>query len=103
MTVIDQNDYFEHIFTNIKSSVDADFPEKVLHSFDKIAKAYPKLNFKQGKLVNVNRDDTIVIETHTGLRSVVDFDVLVLCTGFSYNSPIKSESALTLNDRKKSL
>jgi NADH dehydrogenase FAD-containing subunit len=36
-----------------------------------------------------------------GLDIKVDYDVLVLCTGFSYEQPIKGEGVLTLAERKK--
>jgi phosphoribosylformylglycinamidine (FGAM) synthase-like amidotransferase family enzyme len=68
-----------------------------------MAQAYPKLTFKQAKLMQVNKDDTVEVESAEGKKEVMSFDVLVLCTGFSYDKPVKDSKALTLNDRKKSL
>jgi apoptosis-inducing factor 2 len=68
-----------------------------------MAQAYPKLTFKQAKLMQVNKDDTVEVETAEGKKEVMSFHVLVLCTGFSYDKPVKDSKALTLNDRKKSL
>ena len=103
VTVIDQNQYFEHIFTNIKSSVDPAFPDRILHSFDKMAQVYPKLTFKQAKLVQVNLDDSVFVEMKDGKREKLTYDVLVLCTGFSYDKPVKDSCALSMADRKKTL
>ena len=41
----------------------------------------------------------IVVEKE-GAEIKINFDVLVLCTGFSYDQPVKCEASLTLADRK---
>jgi len=33
----------------------------------------------------------------------MQFDYLVICTGFSYKNPIKNEKSVTLKDRTKDL
>ena len=71
-----------------------------MHPFDKMAQAYPKLTFMQAKLKQVTNLNMIVVEKD-GIEIKVNFDVLVLCTGFSYDQPVKGETALTLADRKK--
>lgn len=74
--------------------------DRVLHPFDKMAQAYPKITFVQAKLKQVTNMNMIIVEKE-GLEIKVNFDVLVLCTGFSYDQPVKCETALTLADRKK--
>ena len=54
----------------------------------------------QNKLLQVTSMNMIIVEKD-GLEIKVDYDVLVLCTGFSYDQPVKGEGALTLADRKK--
>jgi NADH dehydrogenase FAD-containing subunit len=80
--------------------VDPEFVDRVLHPFDKMAQAYPKVTFMQAKLKQVTNMNMIIVEKE-GLEIKVNFDVLVLCTGFSYDQPVKCETALTLADRKK--
>ena len=38
--VIDQNDYMEHIHTNLKCSIEKNWSDELLHSFDVMQKAY---------------------------------------------------------------
>lgn len=102
VTVIDKNLYFEHICANVKTSVDADFTDKILYSYDMIAKSYPKITFKQATLIGVMQDNNIHVRQPDNLEVMIPFDYLVICTGFSYEKPIKDSDALTLEDRKKS-
>ena len=99
VTVVDQNQYFEHLCANIKTTVDPEFVDRVLHPYDKMVQAYPKLTFLQAKLKQVTNSNMIVVEKD-GADIKVNFDVLVLCTGFSYDQPVKGEASLTLADRK---
>lgn len=71
-----------------------------MHPYDKMAAAYPKIKFMQAKLTQVTDKDKIIVEKD-GLESEVAFDVLVLCTGFAYDQPVKNEGALTLADRRQ--
>jgi phosphoribosylformylglycinamidine (FGAM) synthase-like amidotransferase family enzyme len=47
----------------------------------------------------VNPDNSIDVELPDGTAEVMSFDFLVICTGFSYASPIKSERTVSLKDR----
>jgi len=85
VTVIDQNQYFEHVCGGLKTTVDPNFVDKILHPYDKMAQAYPKINFMNAKLKQVTSGSMLVVENREGLDIKVDFDVLVLCTGFSYD------------------
>jgi NADH dehydrogenase FAD-containing subunit len=101
VTVIDQNDYFEQIACSLKSNVEYDFPDRVLHPLDKIAAAF-NVTFRQATLVNVNTDNTIEILPASGETKgeLIKFDYLIICTGFSYAKPLKDASAKTLVARK---
>ena len=59
------------------------------------------MTFKQAKLTSVNLDNTISVELHDGSPEVMNFDYLVLCTGFSYASPIRSQNTVSIKDRTK--
>ncbi len=43
------------------------------------------------------------MELPDGTDEVMNFDFLVICTGFCYASPIKNESSISLKDRTKDL
>lgn len=60
------------------------------------------MTFKQAKLTSVNLDNTISVELPEGSPEV-NFDYLVLCTGFSYASPIRSQNTVSIKDRTKVL
>lgn len=48
--------------------------------------------------------DTNLIELESnGKRGNLHYDVLVLCTGFTYNNPIKSDGIYTVAGRKNNL
>ncbi len=48
--------------------------------------------------------DTDIIEVETkGKRSTLPFDVLVLCTGFTYTTPIKNDGTYTIAGRQNNL
>ena len=51
----------------------------------------------------MNTDNTISVELPDGKTEVMAFDFLVLCTGFSYASPIKNEKSVSIKDRSKDL
>ena len=101
ITVIEQNDYFEHVIANVKCQVDLEFIDKTLYSFEKVAATYPKINFKQATLINVGLDDTVEVHSaKQGTNEFIKFDYLILSTGFSYDRPIKDVNSLTLGDRR---
>jgi apoptosis-inducing factor 2 len=51
----------------------------------------------------VNHDNSINVELPDGTSETMSFDYLVLCTGFSYASPIKSLNSVSIKDRTKEL
>ena len=57
----------------------------------------------QGRLLNVQKDTNLIELESNGKRGTVHFDVLVMCTGFTYNSPIKSDGVYTVAGRKNNL
>ena len=67
VTCIDQNDYFEHICTSFKCSIDDKYHQEVLYSYDNMVKAYNnKFQFRQAKLVQVNQNDSVLIKGKEG-------------------------------------
>jgi NADH dehydrogenase FAD-containing subunit len=92
------------LVSSIKSTVDSEFPDRVLHSFEKITAGFPKITFKQASLEAVNTDNTIEIKLlPTAQVETLAFDQLILCTGFSYDQPVKDQNSMTLADRKQSM
>jgi len=81
-----------------------------------MSSSYPKIKFFQYHLKKVNEDNTITVEAPASTDTpggggigepatkelVIKFDVLVLCTGFTYEEPIKNVKAVTLEARKRS-
>ena len=57
----------------------------------------------QGRLLNVQKDSNLIELESNGKRGSLHFDVLVICTGFTYNSPIKSDGVYTVQGRKDNL
>lgn len=91
MTIIDANEYYEHTLYGYKSLVEPNIPERSLAPLANLGVHYhEKMTFKQAKLTTVNLDNTISVELPDGTPEVINFDYLVLCTGFSYASPIRS-------------
>ena len=103
VTVIDRNDYFEHVQGVVKAMVDPEFVDKVVHPFDKMAQAYTKMTFKQASLETVNKNNSIDIKTKEGTVETVTFDYLIICTGFSYNQPLRDHNSINISDRRASL
>jgi NADH dehydrogenase FAD-containing subunit len=69
--------------------------------YEHIKNAYKnKFDFIQAKLLTVNKDDTIEIEDKNGTKRTIDYDYLVLCTGFNYNRPIRDGNALTIDQKR---
>ena len=62
VTIIDSNDYMEHICYSFKAMVEPDFSEKVLYPMANLAINFKeKVNFKQARLNNVGSDNTIEV------------------------------------------
>ena len=54
--------------------------------------------------MEMNTDDSILVRVvSTGKIEVIKYDYLIICTGASYELPIRDENALTLDARKKSM
>ena len=104
VTLVDRKDYFEHTTINLKCCVDKSHIDNVLFSYASILKAYNHMfGYIQGTLETVNLNNTIKIKKPNGHMQIVKFDILILCTGFSYIRPVKDEEALSLAARKQSL
>ena len=101
---VDQRDHFEYWPGNLKQSIDATIKDKILVPFTEFAKAYEgKFQFVQGRLLNVQKDADIIELEANGKRGSLRYDVLVLCTGFNYNAPVKSEGVFTVAGRQNNL
>jgi len=101
---IDQRDHFEYWPGNLKQSVDGTIKDKIIVPFAEFAKAYEgKFQFVQARLLNVQKDTDFIEVEARGKRSTLHFDVLVLCTGFTYSAPIKSEGTYTVAGRQNNL
>jgi NADH dehydrogenase FAD-containing subunit len=57
----------------------------------------------QSRLINVQKETNLIELESNGKRGTLHFDVLVICTGFTYNSPIKSDGVYTVAGRKNNL
>ena len=101
VTVIDEKDYFEHIFSNVKYAVDPKMPELHLTPFEQETRQYPKMKFVRATLRKVNTNNTVNVDIN-GVIQVMEFDILVLCTGALYGMPIKDRNAITIAERFKS-
>ena len=43
----------------------------------------------------------IIATNKDGINVKIEYDYLILCTGFSYDEPVKCEKSVTVADRKK--
>lgn len=104
VTFVDQRDHFEYWPGNVKQSVDATIKDKIIVPFSEFTKAYEgKFQFVQGRLLNVQKDTDIIDVETNGKRGTLHYDVLVLCTGFTYNNPVKSNGTYTVSARQNNL
>ena len=104
VTFVDQRDHFEYWPGNLKQSVDESIKDQIIVPFTEFAKGYKgKFQFQQGRLLNIQKDTNLIELESDGKRWTLHFDVLVLCTGFTYNIPIKSDGIYTVTDRKNNL
>jgi NADH dehydrogenase FAD-containing subunit len=100
VTFVDQRDHFEYWPGNLKQSVDGTIKDQIIVPFADFAKGYAgKFQFLQGRLLNVQKETNLIELESNGKRGTLHFDVLVICTGFTYNSPIKSEGVYTVAAR----
>jgi len=104
---VDQRDHFEYWPGNLKQAVDGGIKDKIITPFADVIKGYNNaFQFVQGRLLNVQKEAN-VIEVATdkdgSKRGTLQYDVLVLCTGFTYNNPIRSDSVYTVQGRKNNL
>lgn len=104
VTFVDQRDHFEYWPGNLKQAVDGSIKDQIIVPFADFAKGYAgKFQFLQGRLLNVQKDTNLIELESNGKRGTLHFDVLVICTGFTYNSPIKSDGVYTVAGRKNNL
>lgn len=61
---------------------------------EKTATGYPIANFKQAELLKVHKAGNFidVRNVKSGKQERLDYDILVICTGFSYPSIIRGEA-----------
>ncbi len=98
---VDQKDYFEFIPTNLKASIDEKWHEKILYRYSEVIESHQgRLSFVQGKLVNVNTDDTIEIAKPDGTTLTLSYDYLILATGFQYTNPIRELATTTTIEQR---
>jgi NADH dehydrogenase FAD-containing subunit len=89
---IDARDHFEYVPTVLKSAIDEKWKDRIFATYAESVSGYKnKFSFVQATLLNVNGDGkTIEVELAQGKRKTnLSYDVLVLATGFKYESPIK--------------
>ena len=101
VTIIDQKDHFEYVASNLKCAIDDSWSERILIKYSDVIKGHvQRFSFIQASLVDVNTDDTITIQK-VGSEStdVLHYDILLLCTGFSYDPPVKDSNMLSMEDR----
>ena len=104
VVIIDQNDHFEYNPFSIKAASEGSATtDKLFQPYENFAKGYNgKFKFVQARLLNVLADaHTIDVEnTKTRTFHKINYDVLVIATGFTYHAPIKTEAAYTVTQRK---
>lgn len=104
VTLIDMKEFFEYNPASVRCSVDDDWINNIIIPYSDIAKSHPgKFTFLQGKLTKVNNDDTIEITHHDGRAETVNYNYLVLATGFFYEQPIKDEKSVFIADRVRGI
>ena len=94
VVLVDKNESFETITNIWESLYDEQGYEKNSVKFQDVVKAMnnQRVSFKQGLLKEIQVDQNmVVIETPSGEMESVQFDVLVLSTGSSYNQPWRGD------------
>lgn len=102
---VDQRDHFEYWPGNLKQAVDGTIKDKILVPFADALKGYNNaFQFVQGRLANVHKEANIIeVLDKDNKRGTLQYDVLVICTGFTYNNPIRSDNVYTVQGRKNNL
>jgi NADH dehydrogenase FAD-containing subunit len=102
---VDQRDHFEYWPGNLKQSVDGTIKDRVITPFADTLKAYNNaFQFVQGRLLNVQKETNIIeVADKDNKKGTLQYDVLVISTGFTYANPIKSNNVYTVQGRKNNL
>ena len=50
-------------------------------------------------MINLTLEDSALIQDKKGDTFLIEFDYLIIATGFSYTSPVKDEGAITPEQR----
>lgn len=101
VTLVDMKDFFEFNPANLRCAVDDQWIDNICLPYSDIVNGHPgKFNFVQGKLTKVNKENTIELTRADGSLQTLDYDFLVLATGFFYDQPVKDEKSLTIHERK---
>ena len=104
VTIIDRKNFFDHFALGIYGLVDERLIDYTLYPIETIQAGYGhKFKFVQASLLNVNRDNSIEILQADGTITGMDYDFLILATGFMYELPIRDEKSVTIPDRKNSV
>lgn len=88
---IDKKDYFEYTPGSVKFPTDPKFGSRMTTKFaDMVTGFGNKFKYIQGSLLGVaSAINAIEVQLADGKKVGIGFDVLVLATGFQYDSPIR--------------
>ena len=92
LTIIDQKEFFEYTLTLPRCFIKDNDPNELLIPLQECRKyTGNKFNYIQGTLLNVLKEDKVIIKNKNFDLEILNFDVLVICTGSNYSSPIKAK------------
>jgi NADH dehydrogenase FAD-containing subunit len=104
VTIIDKKDHFEYVASSLKCTVDEEWTLRNSVKFDDVLKGYQgRIKFQQGELVNVHLNDIITIKRADMSLVDIPYDILLLCTGYIYDPPVKEEKVISLSERRQNL